>query len=77
VKIKERYNFIFVYIRVDVNKISVLAAGLNFSCSARYRTVINGDWNYNNSAGIFKIISFILQTDKRALKKRNYEVFLI
>ena len=35
--VKKEYNYIFVYIRVDVNKIWVLAAGLKYSCSAGHK----------------------------------------
>ena len=52
-KVKKE-NYIFVYIRVDVNKISVLAAGLNYSCSESHITVSKGDWKYYQSACILK-----------------------
>jgi len=35
--IKTEYNYIFVHIRVDVNKISVLEAGLKYLCSVRHK----------------------------------------
>jgi hypothetical protein len=41
--VKKEYNYNFVYIRVDVKKISLLAAGLKYSCSARHITVSKGD----------------------------------
>jgi len=40
---KQEYNYIFVYIRVDVNKISVLATGKKYSCSACHKTVGKGE----------------------------------
>jgi hypothetical protein len=39
-------------------------------------TVNEGEWSFNKSACIFKIMSFMLQTDKR-VKNKNYEVFFI
>jgi len=43
VNVRKEYNYILVYIRVDVNKISVLAAGLKYLCSAGHITVSKGD----------------------------------
>jgi len=41
--VKKEYNYIFVYIRVDVNKTSVLAANLKYCCSVRHITVSKGE----------------------------------
>ena len=36
---QKEYNYIFVHITVDVNKTSVLVAGVKYSCSATHITV--------------------------------------
>jgi hypothetical protein len=41
--VKKEYIYIFVYIRLDLNSISVLAIGLKYSCSACHITEITGD----------------------------------
>jgi len=41
--VKKENNYIFVYIRVDVNKISVLATGLKYSCSSCHKIVSKGE----------------------------------
>jgi len=41
--VKKENNYIFVYIRVDVNKISVLVTGLKYTCSACHKTVSKGE----------------------------------
>jgi len=47
--VKKENNYIFGQIRVDVNKISVLATGLKYSCSAYHKTVSKGQLKYNKS----------------------------